>query len=88
MADASRSCDASATVSAYEPHFQIEVVDRFTPGLTGRGDRDYLSPPQSQAAALTLAALLLDAADTPAGEGPWLRALAGGRRTVRMRAAV
>lgn len=84
VAAASRSCDASATVSEL---FHVEVADRFTPGLTGRTDRDYLSPPQARAAALTLAALLLDAAAEPAGDGPWQRALAGGRRTVRLRVA-
>jgi hypothetical protein len=83
VAVASRSCDASATVSA-EALFQLEVADRFTPGLTGRSDRDYVSPPQPRTAALTLAALLLDAAPEPSGEGPWQRALAGGRRTVRL----
>jgi hypothetical protein len=83
VAEASRSCDASVTVSS-EVLFQIEVADRFTPGLTGRSDRDYVSPPQARATALTLAALLLDAAAEPAGDGPWQRALAGGRRTVRL----
>ena len=87
VAVASRSCDASATVSEVASQFQIEVSDRFTPGLTGRRDRDYLSPPQAREAALTLAALLLDAGATPAGDGPWQRALAGGRRTVRLVAA-
>jgi hypothetical protein len=88
VAVASRSCDASATVSEASQHFQVEVADRFTPGLSGRSDRDYVSPPQAHDAALTLAALLLDAAAPPAGEGPWQRALAGGRRTVRLVAAV
>jgi hypothetical protein len=36
---------------------------------------------------LTLAALLLDAGIDPDGDGPWQRALAGGRRTVRLRPA-
>jgi hypothetical protein len=84
VAVASRSCDASATVSEAAPLFQVEVADRFTPGLTGRGDRDYVSPPQPRDAALALAALLLDAGATPDGDGPWRRALAGGRRTVRL----
>ena len=82
MAVASRSCDASATVS--EALFQIEVADRFTPGLSGRTDRDYVSPPQPRTAALTLAALLLDISPGPSDDGPWQRALAGGRRTVRL----
>ena len=85
MAVASRSCDASATVSEAAQLFQVEVADRYTPGLTGRSDRDYVSPPQPRDAALTLAAFLLDSpATAPDGDGPWQRALAGGRRTVRL----
>jgi hypothetical protein len=87
VAVASRSCDASATVSEAQ-HFLVEVADRFTPGLSGRSDRDYRSPPQSRDAALALVTLLLDAATTPPGDGPWQRALAGGRRTVSLRAIV
>jgi hypothetical protein len=94
VAQASPACDASATVSAPDqlsltlgPSFTVEVQDRFSPGLTGRSDRDYVSPPQARDAALTLAALLLDAGVEPEGDGPWQRAIAGGRRTVRLRAA-
>jgi hypothetical protein len=68
------------------PTYAVEVTDRFTPGLTSREDRTYVSPPQTLDAARTLAALLLDAGADPDGEGPWQRALAGGRRTVRLRA--
>jgi hypothetical protein len=68
------------------PTYAVEVTDRFTPGLTGRADRTYVSPPQTREAAVTLAALLLDAGADPDGDGPWQRALAGGRRTVRLRA--
>jgi hypothetical protein len=91
VAWASHACDACATVTASEqlsltlgPTYTVEVHDRFSPGLTGRGDRDYASPPQSRDDALTLAALLLDAGQDPEGDGPWQRALAGGRRTVRL----
>jgi hypothetical protein len=66
------------------PCFSVRVQDRFGPGLTGRHDRDYASPPQSRDLALTLAALLLDAGPDLDGEGPWHRAMAGGRRTVRL----
>jgi hypothetical protein len=66
------------------PSFSVRVEDRFSPGLTGRRDRDYASPPQPRDAALTLAALLLDAGGELDGDGPWQRALAGGRRTVRL----
>jgi hypothetical protein len=70
------------------PLFVVTVSDRFSPGLTGRTDRVYESPPQSRDDALALAALLLDAGDPLGGEGPWHRALAGGRRTVTLRAAL
>jgi hypothetical protein len=67
------------------PLFAVDVADRFSPGLTGRHDRAYSSPPQAREDALTLAALLLDAGADLEGEGPWVKALAGGRRTVRLR---
>jgi len=66
------------------PCFSVEVEDRFSPGLTGRHDRSYASPPQPRDDALTLAALLLDAGTDLDGDGPWYRAIAGGRRTVRL----
>ena len=69
------------------PSFAVLVEDRFSPGLTGRQDRAYASPPQPREQALTLAALLLDAGGDLDGDGPWQRALAGGRRTVRLIAA-
>lgn len=70
------------------PLFVVAVADRFSPGLTGRSDRAYESPPQPRDDALALAALLLDAGDPLAGDGPWQRALAGGRRTVTLRQAL
>jgi hypothetical protein len=66
------------------PYFVVECVDRFGAGLTGRHDRDYASPPQPRDAALVLAALLLDAGPDLDGDGPWRKAIAGGRRTVRL----
>ena len=69
------------------PSFTVVVEDRFSPGLTGRRDRAYVSPVQPRDAALTLAALLLDAGKDLDGVGPWQRALAGGRRTVRLELA-
>jgi hypothetical protein len=66
------------------PYFKVEVEDRFSPGLTGRKDRAYASPPQPRDRALTLAALLLDSGGDLEGDGPWHRALAGGRRVVRL----
>ena len=67
---------------AFEPLVAVEVAEQFSAGLTGRTDRRYRSPPQLREHAECLAALLLDAPSLPAGEGPWQRALAGGRRTV------
>jgi hypothetical protein len=69
------------------PHYHVVVEDKFSPGLTGRHDRRYVSPPQDREDALTLAALLLDSGDDLEGEGPWQRAIAGGRRTVSLREA-
>ena len=65
----------------------VEVAEQFSPGLTGRTDRSYVSPPQPRERALVLAALLIDAAGALDGDGPWHRAIAGGRRTVRLLAA-
>ena len=66
------------------PLVVVEVAERFSPGLTGRSDRSYTSPPQPRERALLLAALLIDAAAPLDGDGPWQRAIAGGRRTVRI----
>ncbi len=67
----------------FEPLVVVEVSEQFSAGLTtGREDRRYRSPPQLREHALTLAALLLGSPGVPAGDGPWQRAVAGGRRTV------
>jgi hypothetical protein len=66
------------------PFVVVEVAVRFSPGLTGRTDRSYVSPPQPRERALLLAALLVDAAGPLDGDGPWQRAIAGGKRTVRL----
>jgi hypothetical protein len=66
----------------FEPLVIVEVSERFSAGLTGRTDRSYRSPPQLREHAVALAALLLDAPGVPDGDGPWQRAIAGGRRTV------
>ena len=66
------------------PMVVVEVAEQFSPGLTGRSDRSYASPPQPRDRALLLAALLVDAAGPLEGDGPWQRALAGGRRIVRL----
>ena len=66
------------------PLVVVEVAEQFSPGLTGRADRSYMSPAQPREHALILAALLIDAAGPLDGNGPWQRAIAGGRRTVRL----
>jgi hypothetical protein len=38
------------------PLVVVEVAERFSPGLTGRADRSYTSPPQPRERALILAA--------------------------------
>ena len=67
------------------PLVVVEVAERFSPGLTGR--RTATTPRRRSRAsdALILAALLVDAAGPLEGDGPWQRAIAGGRRTVRLR---
>ena len=67
------------------PLVVVEVAEQFSPGLTGRTNRAYSSPPQPRERALILAALLIDAAAPLDGDGPWTRAIAGGRRTGRLR---
>jgi hypothetical protein len=69
----------------FEPLVVVEVFEQFSPGLTGRSDRRYRSPPQLREHALCLAALLLGAPSLPDdGDGPWTSAVAGGRRTVTL----
>jgi hypothetical protein len=69
----------------FEPLVVVEVVERFSAGLTGRSDRRYRSPPQLRDHAVCLAALLLGAPSVPdEGCGPWTSAVAGGRRTVTL----
>ena len=66
------------------PLFVVEVEERLSTALSRRAAREYASPPQSLDDARRLAALLLDAAEAPEGEGPWRRPLAGGHRIVRL----
>jgi hypothetical protein len=66
------------------PQYVVEVEDRLTASLARRQGSSYASPPQSEASARRLAALLLDFQDEPAGDGPWRRPLAGGHREVRL----
>jgi hypothetical protein len=66
------------------PLYVVEVEDVLTASLARRRGTGYTSPPQSLDDARRLAALLLDAAEPPDGEGPWRRPLAGGHRFVRL----
>ena len=69
------------------PLYVLEVEDRLSASLSRRPGKSYASPPQSLDDARCLAALLLDSAEAPEGEGPWRRPLAGGHRLVLLRRA-
>ena len=66
------------------PLYVVEVSEQLSTALSRRVGSEYTSPPQPLEDARRLAALLLDAADLPEGEGPWRRPLAGGHRFVRL----
>lgn len=66
------------------PLYVVEVEDLLSASLSRRAGAAYASPPQSLEDARRLAAMLLDAEEAPAGEGPWRRPLAGGHRMVRL----
>jgi hypothetical protein len=66
------------------PLYVVEVEERLTTRLSRRSGRAYAAPPQPLEDARRLAALLLDADEAPAGEGPWRRPLAGGHRLIRL----
>ena len=69
---------------ALGPLYVVEVSERLSSALSRRVGSSYTSPPQPLDDARRLAALLLDAAEAPEGEGPWRRPLAGGHRLVRL----
>lgn len=66
------------------PLYVVEVTEHLSTALSRRVGASYTSPPQPLDDARRLAALLLDAAEPPEGEGPWRRPLAGGHRFVRL----
>ena len=66
------------------PLYVVEVAEQLSTALSRRVGASYTSPPQSLEDARRLAALLLDAAEPPEGDGPWRRPLAGGHREVRL----
>lgn len=66
------------------PLYVVEVSEHLSTALSRRVGAEYTSPPQSLEDARRLAALLLDAAEPPEGDGPWRRPLAGGHRIVSL----
>jgi hypothetical protein len=66
------------------PLYVVEVSEQLSTALSRRVGASYTSPPQPLDDARRLAALLLDAAEPPEGEGPWRRPLAGGHRFVKL----
>ncbi len=66
------------------PLYVVEVTEQLSTALSRRVGAEYASPPQPLDDARRLAALLLDAAEAPEGDGPWRRPLAGGHRVVRL----
>ncbi|HEV2813970.1 MAG TPA: hypothetical protein VGW10_12030 [Solirubrobacteraceae bacterium] len=66
------------------PLYVVEVSEHLSTALSRRVGATYTSPPQSLEDARRLAALLLDAAEPPEGDGPWRRPLAGGHRIVSL----
>ena len=66
------------------PLYVVEVSEHLSTALSRRVGAAYTSPPQSLEDARRLAALLLDAAEPPDGDGPWRRPLAGGHRIVSL----
>lgn len=72
-----------------EGRFVVEVREDIAKALTGHEGHMYVSPPQDREHALELVALLLGQSTSANGavEGVWHRAIAGGRRSVRLRRA-
>lgn len=65
--------------------YAVEVTDVLCTALVGHAGCHYVSPAQDEQQARTLVGVLIGAPRTPGGEGPWQRALAGGRRYVELR---
>lgn len=74
----------SQLAMALGPLYVVEVAEHLSTALSRRVGASYTSPPQPLDDARQLAALLLDAAEPPDGDGPWRRPLAGGHRIVRL----
>jgi hypothetical protein len=65
--------------------YRVIVTERRCDLLVGTDGTTYTSPPQSEQQARALISLLADAAID--GPGPWRHAVAGGQRTIELRAA-
>jgi hypothetical protein len=72
-----------------EPLYIVEVDDQRLRELAGHVGCRYVSPPQpaGQAIALVSALLSCPAAAATIDHAPWQRAIAGGRRTIRLHRA-
>lgn len=66
--------------------YVVEVNDRCLEQLAGHTGCSYASPPQPAAQALALVRVLLASPHVQLSvvDSPWRRAIAGGRRTVRL----
>lgn len=65
--------------------YRVIVTERRSRGLVGTDGITYISPPQTEQQARALIALIADASVD--GSGPWRHAVAGGQRTIELRAA-
>jgi hypothetical protein len=77
------------TLVAADPLYVVEVDDECLDQLTGYTGCTYASPPQPAAQALDLVRALLACphARLRVEDSPWWRAIAGGRRTIRVHRA-
>ncbi len=64
--------------------YRVLVSEQRTLALVDAQPINYLSPPQPEAEARALATLLAGA--TLAGDGPWRQPIAGGQRTIQLKA--
>jgi hypothetical protein len=65
--------------------YRVLVTDNITPELVNGAPRHYQSPPQTEQDARSLIAVLLGA-EHHDHRGSWRQAIAGGQRTVELRA--
>ena len=70
-----------------EANSVVQVEDRITVALVGHDGCSYESPPLPRADALALVRVLTGRAWVEAEDGRWTCAIAGGQRTVTLRAA-